>query len=256
MLARKVRASVTNGAQDYSLRAKDYNKKKEKLRALRQKAAERNEDEFYFGMMSRKGPGSRIQDGRRWTGTVEGDRGNTSMDVDVVRLLKTQDLGYVRTMRQVTMKEVGKLEEQVVLTRGFDHLDEDDEEEDSGDEDDDEEDSNRLAMPAKPKAPRRILFMDDEEERDEAMEAQMPDEEHDDGLSGGGGEHKPEEPESEKAKSVRRLRHRLDQAKKRLKGLTDVESRLDVQRAKMSKTATSGGETRRGRKLMVRKRKR
>ena len=209
--------------------------------------------------MSRKGPGSRIQNGRKWTGTVEGDRGNTSMDVDVVRLLKTQDLGYLRTMRQVTMKEVGKLEEQVVLTRGFDHLDEDDEEEGAEDEDDDEEYSNRLAMPAKPKAPRKILFMDDEEERDEAMEAQMPDEEHDDddgGPSGRGGEHKPEELESEKAKSVRRLRRQLDQAKKRLRGLTDAESQLDVQRAKMAKTATSGGETRRGRKIMERKRKR
>ncbi|KAM0309542.1 hypothetical protein ACHAPQ_012566, partial [Fusarium lateritium] len=68
--------------KDYSLRAKDFNKKKKQLKNLRDKASERNEDEFYFGMMSRNGPGSRIQDGKRWSGTVHGDRGNKVMDVD------------------------------------------------------------------------------------------------------------------------------------------------------------------------------
>ena len=41
--------------QDYSLRAADHNEKKRKLKALKQKVLEKNPDEFYFGMLSRKG---------------------------------------------------------------------------------------------------------------------------------------------------------------------------------------------------------
>ncbi|KAL6413225.1 cgi-94 protein [Ilyonectria robusta] len=127
--------ATDSASQDYTLRAKDFNKKKAQLKALREKASERNEDEFYFGMLSRKGPGSRIMDGRRWTGTVEGDQ-------------------------------------------------------------------------------------------------------------------------LERAKALRRLRRQLELAQKKLKALSDVESALEVQRAKMAKTATSGGQTRKGKKIMVRTRKR
>ncbi|CAM1504586.1 Fc.00g021770.m01.CDS01 [Cosmosporella sp. VM-42] len=235
--------------KDYSLRAKDYNKKKAQLKNLREKAAERNEDEFYYGMLSRKGPGSRIQDGRRWTGTVEGDRGNKSMDIDTVRLLKTQDIGYIRTMRQVVAKEVARLEEQVVLSRGFDKLGEDLEEEDDDDEDFD--------LPVKSKAPRKIVFMDDEDQREGVLQNQMDDEDDsaDEEFKGFPDEEtKPED--FEKAKNLRRVRRQLENSRKKLKVLTDAESELGLQRAKMAKTATSGGLTRKGKKIMVRTRKR
>ncbi|KAH8734410.1 small-subunit processome [Ilyonectria robusta] len=233
--------------KDYTLRAKDFNKKKAQLKALREKASERNEDEFYFGMLSRKGPGSRIMDGRRWTGTVEGDRGNKAMDIDTVRLLKTQDIGYARTMKQVVAKEVARLEEQIVLTRGFDKLDEEDQQEDDSDDEFD------FSMPSKPKAPRKIVFMDDEDEREEVIQDQMEQDEDAD--------EKPENKEGddaelERAKALRRLRRQLELAQKKLKALSDVESALEVQRAKMAKTATSGGQTRKGKKIMVRTRKR
>ncbi|KAM5355108.1 hypothetical protein ACJ41O_001754 [Fusarium nematophilum] len=236
--------------KDYSLRAKDFNKKKAQLKALRDKASERNEDEFYFGMMSRKGPGSRIKDGKRWSGTVEGDRGNRAMDVDTVRLLKTQDIGYVRTMRQVVSKEVARLEEQVVLTRGFDKLDED-EEEDDEDDDDDEFD---FSAPLKPKAPRKIVFMDDEEQREETIQDQLDEDDADEASEGK--DEKKEGEVTERAKSLRRIRRQLENARKKLKVLTDVEGELEIQRAKMAKTATSGGTTRKGKKIMVRTRKR
>lgn len=198
--------------------------------------------------MSRKGPGSRIQNGRKWSGTVEGDRGNKSMDVDMVRILKTQDVGYVRTMRQVVAKEVARLEEQVVLTRGFDKLDENDEEEaDSDDEFD---------LPTKPKAARKIVFMDDEDEREGVIQEQLDqdDDEADEfkGFSDKDGEDK----DLEQAQALRRLRRQLENSRKKLKVLTNVESQLGIQRAKMAKTATSGGQTRRGKKIMVRTRKR
>ncbi|CCT64900.1 related to cgi-94 protein [Fusarium fujikuroi] len=237
--------------KDYSLRAKDFNKKKAQLKNLKEKAAERNEDEFYFGMMSRKGPGSRIQDGKRWSGTVEGDRGNKAMDVETVRLLKTQDIGYIRTMRQVVAKEVARLEEQVVLTRGFDKLDED---EDDADEGSDSE-FDFATAPSRPKAPRKIVFMDDEEQREETI-LDLEDEEDADKTFEGFDDDKKKEEDFERAKALRRLRRQLENARKKLKALTDAEGELEIQRAKMAKTATSGGTTRKGKKIMVRTRKR
>ncbi|KAM4068049.1 utp11 protein [Hirsutella rhossiliensis] len=234
--------------KDYSLRAEDYGKKKAQLKSLRQKAADRNEDEFYFGMMSRKGPGSRITSGKSWNGTVQGDRGNKALDLDTVRLLKTQDMGYVRTMRQVVSKEVARLEEQVVLTRGLDRL----EEEDDDDEDLDDDDDNELPQSAKRKAPRKIIFTDDVEERDEALQDALgaDQEDEEDGAK------KSENDDFERAKALRRLKRQLEHARKKLKALTDAERELETQRAKMAKTATSGGRTRKGSKIMVRTRKR
>jgi U3 small nucleolar RNA-associated protein 11 len=40
--------------KDYSIRAQDYKKKKQTINSLRQKAAFKNEDEFYFKMISSK----------------------------------------------------------------------------------------------------------------------------------------------------------------------------------------------------------
>lgn len=206
--------------------------------------------------MSRKGVGSRIKDGKSWKGTLEGDRGNKALDIETVRLLKTQDMGYIRTMRQVVVKEIARLEEQVVLTRGLDHLDDDEDEDDDMDSEDDD-----LPMPSssKPKAPRKILFMDDEEEREATMldklEAEQDDDDDEEGdaadeKKGEGSE------EFERAKSLRRLKRQLENAKKKLKAFNDAEAALDIQRGKMAKTATSGGHTRRGKKIMVRTRKR
>ncbi|QPG95162.1 Small subunit (SSU) processome component [Epichloe festucae Fl1] len=245
--------------KDYSLRAKDFGKKKAQLKSLRQKASERNEDEFYFGMMSRKGPGSRIKNGKSWTGTVEGDRGNKAMSVDTARLLKTQDMGYIRTMRQVVAKEIARLEQQVVLTRGLDHLDDDeDEDEDEDDEGEGEGDADSgddMPKPSKPKAARKIVFLDDEEEREATMLEELEAEQEEDASADKRDKDQDEE-EFERARNVRRLRRRLANAKSKLKAFNDAEAALDVQRAKMAKTATSGGQTRRGKKLMVRARKR
>jgi Utp11 protein len=40
--------------KDYVQRAKDFNQKKDKIKRLRQKVADRNKDEFYFGMVSKQ----------------------------------------------------------------------------------------------------------------------------------------------------------------------------------------------------------
>lgn len=91
--------------KDYSLRAADFNAKKARLRLLRQKATDRNPDEFNFGMMS-----SSTRNGIKIA-----DRGNKSMSDDVVKLLKTQDAGYLKTMATRTTKERERLELEIQL---------------------------------------------------------------------------------------------------------------------------------------------
>ncbi|KAL9103204.1 MAG: hypothetical protein Q9163_001731 [Psora crenata] len=91
--------------KDYSLRAKDYNAKKARLKILRQKAADRNPDEFHYGMLSRKSK----------QGRMIADRGNPVLSHEAVKLLKTQDAGYLQTMIQKTRKTVERLNEEFVL---------------------------------------------------------------------------------------------------------------------------------------------
>ncbi|KAI2463229.1 U3 small nucleolar RNA-associated protein 11 [Annulohypoxylon bovei var. microspora] len=238
--------------KDYSLRAKDFNKKKAQLRSLRQKAADRNEDEFYFGMMSRSGPGHALSQGKRWTGTVDGDRGNKALDVDTVRLLKTQDVGYVRTVRSAALKEVRGLEERVVGLGGS--LDAQDEE-----LDDDEE--LGLGAPKATKS-RKIVFTEGVEEREEMLQQKAGKD-----TDGGGDVDMKEDDDAEKnpealraearQKLLEKLQRRLQNARKKLRILNRTEHELEVQRTKLAKTATSGnGVTKSGKKFKVRERKR
>lgn len=75
---------------------------------LKEKAAFRNPDEFHFGMMS-----SRMQNGVKL-----GDRGNVALSNNVVQLMKTQDVGYIRTMLQKTRRERERLEEEIHIEEG------------------------------------------------------------------------------------------------------------------------------------------
>lgn len=203
-------------------------------------------------MLSRKGPGSRVTQGRRWVGTVEGDRGNKALDMDTARLLKTQDMGYIRTMRQVVRKEVARLEEQVVLTRELNGL----EDEEDVVEDDEDDDDMPMPLRAKPNTPKKIIFFDDEEERQAGMQKGQEREDDKGEFEGFDDDEKSDVEESEGAKSLRRLKRDLEHARKKLKALTNAERELDIQRTKMAKTQTSGGVTRKGKKIMVRTRKR
>ena len=56
---------------------------------------------------------SRSKQGRRIT-----DRGNTALSQEAVKLLKTQDSGYLRTIIQKTRKDIEKLEKEFVLREG------------------------------------------------------------------------------------------------------------------------------------------
>ncbi|TRM65904.1 u3 small nucleolar RNA-associated protein 11 [Schizophyllum amplum] len=105
--------------KDYVQRARDYHSKQDRLTRLRQKAADRNKDEFYFSMNKEKTRG----------GVHLKDRGNTSLPVDFVKVLKTQDENYVRTMRASNVKKMDQLKAKLMSQLDLLHpgADEDDE---------------------------------------------------------------------------------------------------------------------------------
>ncbi len=172
-------------------------------------------------MVSRKGPST----GKRGTGTIAGDRGNQVLSQEAARLYKTQDLGYVRTMRNKTQKEVDQLERRVAGIKG-------------------------QGM--------KVVYVDWEEE----VGKRMLDGEK--GNVGSGDDEGEDEDEDLEARKIRKLREReadklqskLSVAKERLKALADAEEALDLQRAKMAKSPTAGGINKAGVKFKVRERKR
>lgn len=173
-------------------------------------------------MHSRKGPGSSLTRGKAFTGKVEGDRGNAALDMDTVRLLKTQDVAYVRTVANRFAKEAEELRQSVVLAR--EALGENDGE--------------------------KIVFAEGVEERDSTLAGKRAGDEGED-------EDADEDPKVEKLEAkLEKLETRLETAEGKLAAVRRVERELEVQQAKTAKTATSGGTTRKGKKLMVRKRKR
>jgi U3 small nucleolar RNA-associated protein 11 len=185
---------------------------------LRQKVLDKNPDEFYYGMMSRKGPATT---GKNRTGTVNGDRGNEVLSQNAARLFKTQDLGYVRTMRNKVLKEVEELDKRSKGIRG---------------------------------EGKKIVFVGDEEEQQRKLEdVEMEDDEdtaEDQDDKAARRLRKLQEKEADK------LEARLTVARERLKALTEAEEALELQRAKMGKSPTVGGVTKQGLKFKVRDRKR
>ncbi|KAF8474258.1 small-subunit processome [Kalaharituber pfeilii] len=91
--------------KDYRLRAKDYNAKKARLKALQEKASTRNPDEFYYKMVNSRTKG----------GIQIADRGNKALDNDTVKLLKTQDAGYLRVKNAIERKAIERLEVEAAL---------------------------------------------------------------------------------------------------------------------------------------------
>ncbi|EOY08819.1 hypothetical protein QUC31_010746 [Theobroma cacao] len=85
--------------KDYVVRAKAFHKKEETLRRLKEKAAFRNPDEFYFQMIK--------------TRTVDGVHKPESQankyTQEELMLMKTQDMGYILQKMQSEKKKIEKL---------------------------------------------------------------------------------------------------------------------------------------------------
>ncbi|XP_057547547.1 probable U3 small nucleolar RNA-associated protein 11 [Amaranthus tricolor] len=85
--------------KDYVIRAREYHKKEETLRKLKEKAANRNPDEFNFGMIRTK----------TINGVHRPESEANKYTPEELSLMKTQDIGYVLQKLQIEKKKVEKL---------------------------------------------------------------------------------------------------------------------------------------------------
>ncbi|KAJ2779544.1 hypothetical protein H4R18_003940 [Coemansia javaensis] len=90
--------------KDYVLRAKDYNEKQRQLKRLRERAAARNPDEFYFNMER-----SQMKDG------VHVEERRQALTADVQRLMDTQNVTYVQMQRSINRRKIERLQGELHL---------------------------------------------------------------------------------------------------------------------------------------------
>jgi U3 small nucleolar RNA-associated protein 11 len=91
--------------KDYVVRAKDYHRKEDRIQSMRRKASNRNPDEFYFGMHK-----TQVQDGvHRKTEAARQELLQGEIGPDAVKIMKHQDLNYVRMQRQRDSKKIEKM---------------------------------------------------------------------------------------------------------------------------------------------------
>ncbi|THZ30121.1 U3 small nucleolar RNA-associated protein 11 [Aureobasidium pullulans] len=243
--------------KDYTLRAKDHNEKKRRLKVLKEKAAQRNPDEFAFGMISRT-----TKKGVQQSTRAKENGSQTPMSMDVVKLLKTQDAGYLQTVLQQTRRAREKIEKQsVLMSTGIDAsglskrkmFDEDGEEI--------EEDNAQLEFDS-----------DDDMDLDLDDLADLGDLDGLDDLdgmdgNGSGSEDGKSEEEDTKGLSKEQIKQRrkkrraqevlqnhLEALKDRERDLSAALTQLQDQRARMNNTV--GGTNKEGVKFKVRERKR
>ncbi|NWJ02951.1 UTP11 protein, partial [Crypturellus undulatus] len=91
--------------KDYRLRADDYHKKQDALRALQRKALERNPDEFYFQMVR-----SSLQDGVHVVKQPKDE-----VTPEQAKVMRTQDLKYVEMKRVAEAKKIERLKSELHL---------------------------------------------------------------------------------------------------------------------------------------------
>ena len=174
--------------------------------------------------------------GKQRTGTLNGDRGNEVLSMERARLLKTQDVGYVRTVGNSVAKVVKGLEERLAGMEAIQRS---------------KESGGEVVGRGK-----KTVFLEGEEEmelriQEAEWEAEAEEERDSSGFS---------REERERRKLQRRERekveHRLEFEKERLRVLRETEQALELQRAGMAKTSTIGGVNKNGIKFKVKDRKR
>ena len=197
-------------------------------------------------------------------GRKTADRGNPILSHEAVRLLKTQDAGYLQTMIQKTRRAVERLEEEFLL-RG----EEDGEKVEvlgqgsgSGEKiiyvsgkDDQREWKPPLELMT---APRKLLAKADTDAKNEQVEVSNHEKQHSNARKTLAKEDQARRQElmirKRRKKEQDARRTKLAALKAREKNLRDAENELELQRAKMANTV--GGINKNGVKWKVRERKR
>lgn len=86
--------------KDYKQRAVDYHRKEDRIKAMKEKASMRNPDEFYFAMHN-----SRMVDGKH-----RSNDDYRNLAPELVKVMKGQDLSYVRMQKQSDAKKAERLQ--------------------------------------------------------------------------------------------------------------------------------------------------
>lgn len=244
--------------KDYSLRAQDYNTKKKKLSQLTTKVRDRHPDEFAYGMLNK----SSAKQGKHGRGGDE-----NVLSHDAVKLLKTQDAGYLRVALAKGRKDMKKVSEELGL---------DGQEEGRKTVFDQEEPPTATTSPKRGKKRRSDGEVLEDIDANEVAYPELPDLQDldaDDTDAAPDGEAFKSKPKTRKQldrgkdaaarlraerKKRRRLQEvrkvRLDMLRKRQQEIMAAADQLELQRAKMARTV--GGVNKNGVKFKVRERKR
>ncbi|RAL05293.1 rRNA-processing protein UTP11 [Aspergillus ibericus CBS 121593] len=263
--------------KDYSLRAKDYNTKKEKIKRLQEKVRDRNPDEFAFGMMS----GTSARQGKHGSGARDSAAAR-GLSHDAIKLLKTQDAGYLRTVGERIRRQMEKLEEEVRLQDGMKEILDGEGEKKGGQEggsdvEEDDMDFDFDFGDEEEKKAKKLVFADDRREqrtlkKKKLREEDEKEEEESDGEEDSFGKRQAQKKsrkqiEAERqalveARRARKMKKRAAEARanklkalqKQYKDITAAERELDWQRGRMDNVV--GGTNKNGVKWKIRERKR
>jgi U3 small nucleolar RNA-associated protein 11 len=93
--------------KDYKQRAKDFHFKTDLLTKMKQKAKMRNPDEFYFGMKNTK----MLHGKHKKTLQAQNKERAELIGADAVRIMKDQDLSYIRMQKQKDSKKMERMQQ-------------------------------------------------------------------------------------------------------------------------------------------------
>ena len=93
---------------DYKKRSDHYHAREDRLNAMKQKASMKNPDEFYFGMKKTQIHSTTGQHSK--TKETKQKEFDETIGPDTIRLMKDQDLRYIRLQKQKDVKKIEKLQ--------------------------------------------------------------------------------------------------------------------------------------------------
>ncbi|KAH3674311.1 hypothetical protein WICPIJ_009590 [Wickerhamomyces pijperi] len=98
--------------KDYKLRAEDFHKKQATLKSMKAKIATHNPDEYYHGMVNKK------TDSR---GILISERDTEVLSTAQVKLLKTQDLSYIKNITNEVENKIKKSQKSLLFESKGNH---------------------------------------------------------------------------------------------------------------------------------------
>ena len=110
----RARFGLLEKHKDYVVRAQNFHKREKRLGALRARAANKNPDEFSFGMLSSKTKGG-VHEKKKAV-----DAAKPKLTPELLAVMQTQDVRYVATMRAAEEAKIDKLAAALHMTAGAD----------------------------------------------------------------------------------------------------------------------------------------